>query len=69
MRKNGITTQAAAEILDISPQTLRNWDASGKLKAHRDENDRRVYFISELERFVTKHDMKRTTNARKLAQD
>lgn len=30
-----LTVQEAAELLGVSPATLRNWDNAGKLKAHR----------------------------------
>ena len=40
----------AAEILGVSPLTLRNWDKSGKFPAQRHPmNNYRVYKLSALE--------------------
>ena len=67
MRKNVLTIQAAAEILGVSPQTLRNWDKSGKLKAVRDlESGYRRYSIPQLEKFAQKNKLKRPSNGVKL---
>ena len=54
----GITVKAAAEVLGVSPATLRNWDKKGKLIARRNTHNKyRYYDISELERFATLHGM------------
>lgn len=43
----------AAEILGVSPLTLRNWDKSGKFPAKRHPmNNYRVYSKSMLERII-----------------
>jgi len=43
----------AAEILGVSPLTLRNWDKSGKFKAQRHPmNNYRVYKLSSLEEII-----------------
>src|SRR3989344_7346035 len=42
----------AAEFLDVSINTLRLWDASGKLKALRSSGGHRYYSKEQLERFV-----------------
>ncbi len=55
MPKGLITIKSAAEILNVSVETLRNWDKSGKLKAIRDpKNKYRFYSISALEHFKAK---------------
>jgi excisionase family DNA binding protein len=60
--KNGITITHAAEILNVSVETLRNWDRSGKLKAERDaKTGYRVYHISELEAFAERTHLRRNT--------
>ena len=41
----------AAEFLGVSVDTLRRWDASGKLKAQRSEGNHRYYFLADLKRF------------------
>ena len=43
----------AAEILGVSPLTLRNWDKSGKFPATRHPmNNYRVYKLSALEKII-----------------
>lgn len=43
----------AAEILGVSPLTLRNWDKAGKFKAQRHPmNNYRVYKLSALEHVI-----------------
>jgi excisionase family DNA binding protein len=51
----------AAEILGVSPLTLRNWDKSGKFKAARHPmNNYRVYKLSALEEII--NDIEKGTN-------
>ena len=48
-----ITIKQASKILEVSPLTLRNWDNSGKLRAHRHPmNNYRVYKIEDLEKVI-----------------
>lgn len=48
-----ITIKQASKILGVTPLTLRNWDANGKLKAHRHPmNNYRVYKIEDLEKVI-----------------
>ena len=48
-----ITIKNAAAILGVSKITLRNWDKSGKLKAHRHPfNNYRVYKIEDIEKVI-----------------
>lgn len=43
----------AADILGVTPLTLRNWDKQGKFKAQRHPmNNYRVYKLSSLERVI-----------------
>lgn len=43
----------AAEILGVTPLTLRNWDTSGKFRANRHPmNNYRVYKLSALENII-----------------
>ena len=47
------TIKEAAEILGVSPLTLRNWDKSGKFHAQRHPmNNYRVYKLSALETII-----------------
>ena len=46
-----LTVREAAEILGVSPPTLRRWDALGKFKARRHPiNGHRLYTKDEVER-------------------
>lgn len=48
-----VTVTEAAEILGVSPSTLRNWDRAGKLKAKRHPfNGYRLYERRQLERIL-----------------
>jgi predicted site-specific integrase-resolvase len=50
MSDSYVTIKQAAEILGVSPLTLRNWDKSGKFPARRHPmNNYRVYKLSDLE--------------------
>ena len=53
MKEAYFSIKEAAEILGVSPLTLRNWDKSGKFPAQRHPmNNYRVYKLSALERIV-----------------
>ena len=48
-----ITINKAAEILGVTPLTLRNWDNSGKFPATRHPiNNYRVYKVADIERLL-----------------
>lgn len=48
-----ITIKEAAHILGVSKITLRNWDKSGKLKAHRHPfNNYRVYKLGDIDKVL-----------------
>ena len=51
--QESITIKEAAQLLGVSPLTLRNWDNDGKLVAYRNPiNNYRVYKISQIEKFI-----------------
>lgn len=53
MKEVYFSIKEAADILGVSPLTLRNWDKSGKFPAHRHPmNNYRVYKLSALERVI-----------------
>jgi excisionase family DNA binding protein len=48
-----ITIKDASHILGVSKITLRNWDKSGKLKAHRHPfNNYRVYKLEDIDKVL-----------------
>ena len=67
MEKKPVKISLAAEILGVSPQTIRRWEKLGKLKSLRSENGYRLYDISQLESFARANSLKR--NIRRLAPD
>lgn len=53
MSKNFLTIKEAADILNVSRVTLRNWDKQGKLKALRHPfNNYRVYKSADIAKIV-----------------
>ena len=50
MPKQEYTASEAAAALGISVDTLRRWDRQGRIKAERDQSNRRVIPASEIER-------------------
>ena len=48
--KSGMSLGEAARALDVSADTLRRWDRSGKLRTTRDEHNRRRVPAAEVER-------------------
>ena len=59
MKKKYLTIKEVAKILGVTPQTLRNWDKSGKLKALRNPiNNYRVYRAYDIEVFLRKMESK-----------
>ncbi len=54
MKEIYFSIKEAADILGVSPLTLRNWDRSGKFPANRHPmNNYRVYKLSALERVIS----------------
>ncbi len=48
-----ITIKDASKILGVSKITLRNWDKSGKLEAHRHPfNNYRVYRTEDIDKVI-----------------
>ena len=49
-RAEKLSLGAAATALGVSADTLRRWDAAGKLRTERDARNRRLVPVSEIER-------------------
>ena len=50
-----ITIRQAADLIGVSPATLRNWDRSGKLKAVRNPMNRyRLYRREDIEALLAR---------------
>ncbi len=53
MSGNFLTIKNAAELLGVTPLTLRNWDKNGKLGARRHPmSNYRIYLRQDIERLV-----------------
>ena len=58
-----LTIKETAEILRVTPLTLRNWDKRGKLKALRHPiNNYRLYKPEDIEFFLRRIESKRKIN-------
>ena len=64
MEKKYVTIRDAAQILGVTPMTLRNWEKKGKLVAYRNPmNNYRIYRLDQIELVMRK--MENTKNTRK----
>ena len=61
-----LTVHDASQALGISADTIRRWEKKGLIKASRDENNYRVFDVSEIERMRDKISGKHTNNYRVL---
>lgn len=60
MTKQYLTIKETAQLIGVTPLTLRNWDKAGKLRAHRNPiNNYRVYKSSDIELFQRRIETKR----------
>ncbi len=51
--KEYLTVKEAADLLGVTPLTLRNWDKAGKMKAYRNPiNNYRIYKLEDVEFFL-----------------
>jgi len=55
VKKSYLTVKEVADLLGVTPLTLRNWDKSGKLKAYRNPiNNYRIYKPGDIELLLRK---------------
>ncbi len=60
MPKKYLTVNDVARLLGISPLTVRNWDAKGKLVAYRNPvNNYRMYKVEDVEMIIKQIDRSR----------
>jgi len=55
VKKSYLTVKEVADLVGVTPLTLRNWDKSGKLKAYRNPiNNYRIYKPGDIELLLRK---------------
>ena len=55
IKKRYLTVKEVADLLGVTPLTLRNWDKKGKLKAYRNPiNNYRIYKPGDIELLLRK---------------
>ena len=70
MPKDLLTVKEVAKLLGVTPLTVRNWDARGKLAAHRHPlNNYRVYKVSDIEELVKELDLSKGRKPVKKAKE
>lgn len=52
MKEEKVRIGKVAEMLGVTVQTLRNWEKSGKLRAHRSAGGQRYYELQDIQRFM-----------------
>jgi excisionase family DNA binding protein len=68
MPKKYLMVQEVARLLGVTPLTIRNWDARGKLAAYRHPvNNYRMYKVEDVEAIIRQMEMSREKpKARKI---
>lgn len=69
MEDEFLTIKEAAQILGVTPLTLRNWDRNGKFTASRHPiNNYRVYKKAEIDMFIDDMKSKRWSTQNNVSQ-
>lgn len=67
MPKQYLTVKEVARLLGVTPLTVRNWDARGKLTAHRHPlNNYRLYKTADVEELLKEFEISKV--AKKISQ-
>ncbi len=60
MPKKYLMVQEVARLLGVTPLTIRNWDAKGKLAAYRNPvNNYRMYKVEDVESLIRRIEQSR----------
>ncbi len=61
-----LTIKKAAQLLHVTPLTLRNWDRKGILKPYRHPvNNYRIYRLDQIESFLRQLELSRAKQAKR----
>lgn len=68
MPKKYLTVREVARLLNVTPLTVRNWDARGKLTAHRHPmNNYRMYKNEDVEELIKEFEISKV--AKKIPKE
>lgn len=68
MPKQYLTVKEVARLLGVTPLTVRNWDARGKLTAHRHPmNNYRLYKVETVEELMKEFELSKV--AKKISRE
>jgi len=67
--QNNLTLGEAAAAIGVSADTLRRWDRAGKLRTYRDERNRRMVSIEEVQRLSRRRQQRHRTGGRLSARN
>ncbi|MEA3494267.1 MAG: DNA (cytosine-5-)-methyltransferase [Candidatus Margulisiibacteriota bacterium] len=56
MKKNVVTVADAAELLDVSVDTIRRWEKKGLIKSKRSDHNYRLFNLQEIKRILKRND-------------
>jgi len=68
MPREELTLGEAAKAIGVSPDTLRRWDRTGKLRTHRDARNRRMVPATEVRR-LSQRPTRHATGSRSSARN
>lgn len=70
MPKKFLTVKEVARLLGVTPLTVRNWDAKGKLTAYRHPmNNYRLYKVEEVEDLVREFEISKVAKKIPMAEE
>lgn len=70
MPKKFLTVREVAQLLGVTPLTVRNWDTRGKLTAHRHPmNNYRLYKVEDVEELVREFEISKVAKRIPMEQE
>jgi molybdopterin-binding protein len=67
--QNNLTLGQAAAAIGVSADTLRRWDRDGKLRTYRDDRNRRMVSVEEVQRLSRRRQQRHRTGGRLSARN
>ncbi len=69
MVQTNLTLGQAAAAIGVSADTLRRWDRDGKLRTYRDDRNRRMVSVEEVQRLSRRRQQRHRTGGRLSARN